>query len=148
MRHGGGFQFLAALFFIGLMGLFTLGAFGVGIAIGAGSGGTAFADWGHGSVIVGNALRYAPQGTIVEIVGTAHDGTVTVAVTDGGPGIAPDVLPNLFERFAKSEDSRGTGLGLAIARRLVEAHDGSIRAVVPERGGTTITFELPVRAEG
>jgi signal transduction histidine kinase len=73
--------------------------------------------------------------------------TVTVAVTDACPGIAPDVLPNLSERFAKSEDSRGTGLGLAIARRLVEAHGGSIRADVPERGGTTITFELPVRAE-
>jgi two-component system sensor histidine kinase BaeS len=97
--------------------------------------------------LVGNALRYAPQGSSVEIVGAAHDGTVTVAVTDGGPGIAPDVLPNLFERFAKSEDSRGTGLGLAIARRLVEAHGGSIRADVPESGGTTITFELPARAE-
>ncbi|HEX7492453.1 MAG TPA: hypothetical protein VF337_12200 [Candidatus Limnocylindrales bacterium] len=55
MRQGGGFRFLAALFFIGFMGLFTLGAFGVGVAVGAGSNGTAFAGWGpgwgHGSVI-------------------------------------------------------------------------------------------------
>jgi hypothetical protein len=51
MRHGGGFRFLAALFFIGFMGLFTLGVFGVGIAVGAGSSGTAFAGWGHGSLI-------------------------------------------------------------------------------------------------
>jgi hypothetical protein len=51
MRHGGGFRFLAALFFIGFMGLFTLGVFGVGIAVGAGSSGTAFAGWGHGGAI-------------------------------------------------------------------------------------------------
>jgi hypothetical protein len=48
MRHGGGFRFLAALFFIGFLGLFTLGAFAVGVAVGAGSSGTAFAGWGHG----------------------------------------------------------------------------------------------------
>ena len=53
------------------------------------------------------------------------------------------MLPHLFERFAKSEDSRGSGLGLAIARRLVEAHGGSIAAESPVGGGTTVTFELP-----
>jgi hypothetical protein len=55
MRHGGGFRFLAALFFIGFMGLFTLGAFGIGLAVGAGSTGAAFTGWGpgwgHGSLI-------------------------------------------------------------------------------------------------
>jgi hypothetical protein len=51
MRHGGGFRFLAALLFIGFMGLFTLGAFGVGLAIGAGSSGAAFTGWGHGGAI-------------------------------------------------------------------------------------------------
>jgi signal transduction histidine kinase len=94
--------------------------------------------------LVANALRYAPRDSTVSIVGAAQNGTVTVAVTDCGPGIAPEVLPNLFERFAKSEDSRGSGLGLAIARRLVEAHGGTIRAERPAEGGTRITFELPV----
>jgi two-component system sensor histidine kinase MprB len=66
---------------------------------------------------------------------------------DRGPGIAPDVLPHLFERFARSADSRGSGLGLAIARRLVEAHGGTIRAESPPDGGTTVTFELPTQPE-
>lgn len=98
--------------------------------------------------LVANALRYAPRGSAISITGIARPDAVSIAVSDAGPGIASEVLPQLFERFAKSEDSRGTGLGLAIARRLVEAHGGSIRADVPESGGTTITFELPVRAEG
>jgi hypothetical protein len=55
MRHGGGFRFLAALFFMGFVGLFTLGAFAVGVAVGAGSTGAAFTGWGpgwgHGSLI-------------------------------------------------------------------------------------------------
>ena len=96
--------------------------------------------------LVANALRYAPAGSAVSITGETRRGTVRVSVTDAGPGIAPEVLPHLFERFARSEDSRGSGLGLAIARRLVEAHGGSIAAERPAGGGTTITFELPTAA--
>jgi two-component system sensor histidine kinase BaeS len=96
--------------------------------------------------LVANALRYAPAGSAVSITGETRRGTVRVAVTDAGPGIAPEVLQHLFERFAKSEDSRGSGLGLAIARRLVEAHGGSIAAERPAGGGTAITFELPTAA--
>jgi two-component system sensor histidine kinase BaeS len=95
--------------------------------------------------LVANALRYAPQGSVVSIVGEAPPNAVTIAVTDTGPGIAPDMLPHIFERFAKAEDSRGSGLGLAIARQLVEAHGGSIRAESPPGGGTTIVFELPTQ---
>jgi two-component system sensor histidine kinase BaeS len=97
--------------------------------------------------LVANALRYAPQGSAVSIVGGACPDGVTVAVTDNGPGIAPELLPNLFERFTKSDDSRGSGLGLAIARRLVEAHGGSIRAERPPEGGTTISFDLPTTSQ-
>jgi two-component system sensor histidine kinase BaeS len=93
--------------------------------------------------LVGNALRYAPRGSVVSIAGVAGRDAVTISVTDNGPGIDPEVLPNLFERFAKSDASRGSGLGLAIARRLVEAHGGSIRAQRPAEGGTTISFDLP-----
>ncbi|MGD0248918.1 MAG: ATP-binding protein, partial [Candidatus Limnocylindrales bacterium] len=95
--------------------------------------------------LVANALRYAPRGSTVAIAGEASPAAVTISITDSGPGIAPDVLPHLFERFAKAEDSRGSGLGLAIARRLVEAHGGSIRAERPSGGGTTIAFELPIQ---
>jgi two-component system sensor histidine kinase BaeS len=95
--------------------------------------------------LVANALRYAPRGSSVRIVGEKGAGAVRISITDAGPGIAPEVLPHLFERFAKSQDSRGSGLGLAIARRLVEAHGGSIGADSPAGGGTTVAFELPAQ---
>lgn len=105
--------------------------------------------------LVANALRYAPAGSEVLIAaessperagGPAPVGRVTLAVVDHGPGISPEVLPHLFDRFAKSAESRGSGLGLAIARRLVEAHGGTIRAELPPEGGTIVRFELPVDA--
>jgi signal transduction histidine kinase len=112
--------------------------------------------------LVANALRYAPAGSSVRITGEhlaagrpgpAHGAAnpaiagrerVRLSVLDQGPGIAPDVLPHLFDRFAKSAESRGSGLGLAIARRLVEAHGGSIWVEQPAGGGTAIRFEVPV----
>jgi signal transduction histidine kinase len=94
--------------------------------------------------LVANALRYAPAASVVSIAGQARPGWVTVSVVDHGPGIAPDLLPHLFGRFAKAEDSRGSGLGLAIARRLVEAHGGNIKADQPAGGGTVIAFDLPI----
>jgi two-component system sensor histidine kinase BaeS len=97
--------------------------------------------------LVANALRYAPPHSVVTIAGRSGPKTVTISVTDLGPGIAPEMLPHIFERFAKAEDSRGSGLGLAIARQLVEAHGGSIRAESPAAGGTTISFDLPTRSE-
>jgi len=94
--------------------------------------------------LIGNALRYAPRGSVVAVAGRSDPGAVTVSVTDAGPGIAPDMLPHIFERFTKGDESRGTGLGLAIARQLVQAHGGSIKAECPSGGGTVISFELPV----
>ncbi len=106
--------------------------------------------------LVANALRYAPAGTAVRVVGERVDNSaderVAISVIDSGPGVSAELLPRLFERFAKSADSRGSGLGLAIARRLVEAHGGTIRAESPAGGagtaaaegaGTAIRFELP-----
>jgi signal transduction histidine kinase len=58
------------------------------------------------------------------------------------------MLPHIFERFTKGDESRGSGLGLAIARQIVEAHGGSIKAESPTGGGTLISFDLPLeRAE-
>ena len=99
--------------------------------------------------LVGNALRYAPAGSAVAVsAGLAAGGhTLTVSVSDSGPGIPADLLPHVFERFAKSADSRGSGLGLAIARQLVEAHGGRIGAENRPGGGTRIWFEIPIKEE-
>ena len=68
---------------------------------------------------------------------------MTFAVEDTGPGIAPELLPFVFDRFTTSADTDGTGLGLAIAKRLVEAHGGTIDAATRSGGGTAITFTIP-----
>jgi two-component system sensor histidine kinase BaeS len=99
------------------------------------------------SNLVSNALRYAPPGSAVEIEASSDEQRVVLTVMDSGPGIPPDVLPHVFERFAKSEDSRGSGLGLAIARGLVEAHGGTI-SVESGSTGTTMRVELPLERVG
>ncbi len=98
------------------------------------------------SNLLANALRYAPPATAIEVALTlnATRTHATITVADAGPGIAPEVRARLFERFAKSADSRGSGLGLAIARGLVEAHGGTIAAEAPTRGGTLIRVVLPI----
>ena len=97
--------------------------------------------------LVANALRYTPAGGSVTIsAGLAVSGrSVQVAVTDTGSGIAPELVDHLFDRFAKSADSRGSGLGLAIARHLVEAHGGTISAAGQAGRGATIEFSLPAQ---
>jgi two-component system sensor histidine kinase BaeS len=93
--------------------------------------------------LIANALRYAPARSAVSITAGRSGDSVDISVVDHGPGIPPGLLDHLFERFARSEESRGSGLGLAIARRLVEAHGGSIAARCPETGGTEILIRLP-----
>jgi signal transduction histidine kinase len=67
-----------------------------------------------------------------------------LAVQDSGAGIPADELPHVFERFYKSADSGGMGLGLAIARKLVEAHGGTITAESTAGQGTKMRVVLPV----
>ena len=93
--------------------------------------------------LVANALRYVDADGSVRIIGRTGGNTVIIEVADDGPGIPADLLPTVFDRFAKASDSRGTGLGLAIANALVEAHDGRITATSRTGVGTTMTIELP-----
>lgn len=93
-----------------------------------------------------NALRHTPSGGTVTIrvaPGVVGATGVTFAVEDTGPGIDPELLPHVFDRFTTSAGTDGTGLGLAIARRLVEAHGGAIDARRGDRGGTAIVFGVP-----
>jgi two-component system OmpR family sensor kinase/two-component system sensor histidine kinase BaeS len=90
-----------------------------------------------------NALRHTPAGGSIHVRLCAGRHGLEVQVVDTGSGIAPEDLPHIFERYRKAPDSTGSGLGLAIARRLVEAHRGSITAASEPGSGTTISFTLP-----
>jgi two-component system, OmpR family, sensor histidine kinase BaeS len=94
--------------------------------------------------LLSNAIRHTPGGGLVKVaVGSASD-QATVTVTDTGEGIAPDLLPHVFERFAKGPNSTGSGLGLAIARDIVNAHSGQI-GIDSNSAGTTVKVTLPTR---
>ena len=98
--------------------------------------------------LLGNALRYTKQGRIVMRAWDEPD-QVWLAVIDTGPGIAPEDMPHVFERFWRSGRSRsqfsgGTGIGLAIARRLVELQGGQIEVESQLGKGSTFRFSLPI----
>jgi signal transduction histidine kinase len=103
--------------------------------------------------LAANALRYAPRGTTIEIGARKTSEGVSLTVSDQGPGIAPEHLPHVFDRFYKAEASRsgqrdpsaGSGLGLSIVKAIVERHGGTV-AVKSEPGHTV--FTLGLRAEG
>jgi signal transduction histidine kinase len=95
------------------------------------------------SNLVGNALAFTPPHGSVSVRLALREREVEVAVTDDGPGIPPEDLPHVFDRYWKSRSRRGTGLGLAIARGIVEAHGGRISAESRVGEGSTFTFTLP-----
>ena len=91
-----------------------------------------------------NLLTNATQhGGRVRASAEARSSSIVIKVHDDGPGIPPEALPHLFERFQKGPRSKGSGLGLSIARRLVLAHDGTIDVESAEGKGTTVTVTLP-----
>ncbi len=96
-------------------------------------------------ILVDNAHVHTPPETVIAISAKAVDGGASISVRDTGPGIAPDVLPHIFERFYRggtSRTGRGAGLGLAIAKELVEMQGGTI-AVESELGkGSTFTVTM------
>lgn len=99
------------------------------------------------SNLIDNALRFTPRKGRVTVSAVRRNGSIRFAVSDTGRGIAPDVLPHLFDRFWRVQAPRagtGTGLGLYIAKGILTAH-GSSLAVESELGvGSTFSFELRV----
>jgi two-component system sensor histidine kinase BaeS len=95
------------------------------------------------SNLVSNALNQMPDGGRLDVTARAEGAGVIIEVADTGPGIPPDRLERVFERFVKSGDSTGSGLGLSIARDLVEAHGGTISAANRPEGGAVFTIDLP-----
>ncbi len=95
--------------------------------------------------LVDNALKYTPAGGTITIETTVEGGKVAIQVQDDGPGVPPDVLPHIFERFYQTDTARtgaGFGLGLAIAKTLVEAQDGTISVKSAVGEGSTFTIRL------
>ncbi|UYQ61933.1 sensor histidine kinase [Streptomyces peucetius] len=103
--------------------------------------------------LVGNALRHGDAPVTVRLrTAAAPDGTALLVteVADRGPGIRPDVLPHIFDRFYKADAARtrsaGSGLGLAITLENVRLHGGTLRAANgPDGAGTVFTVEMPLR---
>jgi signal transduction histidine kinase len=96
--------------------------------------------------LLNNALKFTDSGGSVTVRAFAQADRITVTVSDGGAGIAPADLPNVFDRFwhrRRSAKVRSTGLGLAIARGIIEAHGGGIRVQSELGRGSTFSFELP-----
>ncbi len=99
-----------------------------------------------------NAIKYSPPGSVVNIRAERRDGDVRVSVSDEGPGIAPEALPRLFDRFyrapsARGSQVRGLGVGLYVSREIAAAHGGKITVQSAVGRGSTFTLTLPVRCE-
>lgn len=103
--------------------------------------------------IIGNAVKYSPEGLPIDVRITETDRTVRVAVHDDGIGIPSDEMKFLFERFTRASNAKrskikGTGLGLYLAKTLVERHGGNIQVQSKLAEGSTFTVVLPRMRDG
>ncbi|HWE60516.1 MAG TPA: HAMP domain-containing sensor histidine kinase [Chloroflexota bacterium] len=97
-------------------------------------------------ILLDNALKFTPADGTVTVTSAIQGDRVAIAVRDSGPGISPEALPHIFERFYQGDAARagmGTGLGLAIAKAMVEAQGGTIAVESWPGRGSTFTVTLP-----
>ncbi len=99
--------------------------------------------------LLDNALRYTPDGALIPVALTVGREQCFLTVRDSGPGIPPEDLTLIFERFYRAGKSRsradgGTGLGLSIARKIAQAHGGDLTAKNHPEGGAVFTLVLPI----
>lgn len=102
--------------------------------------------------LISNAIRYTPEGGTVDLRYRQKGGDVSIEVEDSGAGIAPEELPNIFERFYRVESSRsaqtgGMGIGLSITKSIVEMHGGKMMVRSQIDIGSTFTIYLPNAAQ-
>lgn len=100
------------------------------------------------SSLAQNAVRYTPPGTPIELSVERAGMGARIIVADEGPGVPEEELPRLFEPFfrGRAAAAGGVGLGLSICKGIVEAHDGTIRALRNPAGGLSVILELPLEA--
>jgi signal transduction histidine kinase len=101
--------------------------------------------------LVGNAIKFTDQGEVAINVSADH-GSLSIAVRDTGPGIAPADQARLFEEFQQADNSitktkGGTGLGLAISKRIIEMHGGQIVLESSVGHGSTFKVALPLKVD-
>jgi len=98
--------------------------------------------------LIDNAVSFSKEGGVVTVTARTQDGVARVTVEDDGPGIPPDNLETIFERFYTERPNahfgNNSGLGLSIARQIAECAGGSIRAENREQGGARFIVELPL----
>ncbi|ARF17225.1 ATP-binding protein [Sporosarcina ureae] len=102
--------------------------------------------------LVGNAIKFSPDGGSVNITLFNQQDAVTVSIADEGIGIPSDTIGHLFEKFYRFDNSYsrkigGTGLGLSICKEVIQDHNGKIWADSEENVGTTIFFSLPLKQQ-
>jgi two-component system phosphate regulon sensor histidine kinase PhoR len=98
--------------------------------------------------LLDNAIKYSDPGTSVEVGAEQSGATITIHVRDCGPGIGPEHLPRIFERFyrvdkARSREVGGTGLGLAIVKHIAQAHGGSVSVESTPGEGSLFALHIP-----
>ncbi|MCY0987778.1 HAMP domain-containing sensor histidine kinase [Nannocystis sp. ILAH1] len=99
--------------------------------------------------VLDNALKFSPRGGGIEVIARRRGHRVEVVVRDQGPGIADSDRPHVFEQFYTADPARrrgGSGLGLAIARRIVDAHGGTIHVGASPGRGAALVITLPLAA--
>ena len=92
-----------------------------------------------------NATQHSPKGSEIGVKIKVSDTTVTMEVSDQGPGFPEEELSRVFEKFYRGKDAKagGTGLGLSIVKGFVEAHNGSVSAANNKNGGAVFTIKIP-----
>ena len=101
--------------------------------------------------LLSNALKFTPSGGRVDITARQDSDNIVIAVDDSGPGVAPEHVPNLFQRFFRAPGPNappGTGLGLAIAREIAVAHGGTLSYAPHPGGGSSFRFTIPSAKSG
>ena len=99
--------------------------------------------------LLDNAVKHTGSGGTIKVIAGLQNNLLSISVSDTGEGISETDLPNIFERFYRVDRSRnratgGSGLGLTIAKRLVEAHGGTIEVQSELGKGSKFTFSIPV----